>query len=192
MPRGSSALAAAVRGLGDERPDLLDELAHVLELPVHRGEPDVRHVVHREQLRHHPLPDPDRGDLLLRGRLELHLEGVDEMFDGGVADGALLARLEDAGEDLLPVERLAAAVPLDHQGELLLDPLVGGETALAGEAFPPSPDHVAVLTRPGVDHLVVVVAAPGAPHGAESPTRTSSIPTSESISCVRASLYPSM
>ena len=82
-------------------------------------------------------------------------------------------------------------VPLHDEGELLLDPLVGGEPPRAGEAFPPAPDDVAVLARPGIDHLVVHVAAPGAFHAEGSVSFRSSIPTSSSISRVKVSLYPS-
>src|SRR4030042_4845843 len=190
-PEGASWLRRSAGGLADEGLDLLDELAHVLELPVHRGEPDVRHVVHLEQLRHHPLADPDRGDLFFGAGLEFLFEGFHEVFDGVCAYGALFARLADAGEDLLAVVRLAPSVPLHDEGELLLDPLIGREPPPAGEAFPPSPYDVAVLARPGIDHLVVHVAAPGALHEEGSASFRSCIPTSSTISRVRVSLYPS-
>src|SRR4030042_5272483 len=123
-PEGASWLRRSAGGLADEGLDLLDELAHVLELPVHRGEPDVRHVVHLEQLRHNPLADPDRGDLFFGAGLEFLLEGFHEVFDGVRAYGALFARLADAGEDLLAVVRLPPPPPPSPAGGGPLAPLL--------------------------------------------------------------------
>src|SRR5690606_26044276 len=88
----------------------------------------------------------------------------------GHADGPLLARLQQAGHQLLPLEALAGAVFLDdHVGDLV-DPLVAREAAMAFlvEALPPTPDHVALTALAGVHDLVAEMSAVRALHAPAS------------------------
>src|SRR5205807_1058775 len=105
--------------------------------------------------------------------LQAALDPVDDRLDLLGGDGSLLAGELDAGDHLLPIEVLAAAVLLHHHGQDLLDPLVGGEAALAAEAFAPPPDHRALVGEarrrplvsngfsgsPGIMFLLVVIPA---------------------------------
>ena len=66
----------------------------------------------------------------------------------------LLAGLEQAGDQLLALEPLAAAVLLDHHVGDLVDPLVAGEAAAALEALAAPADDVAFLALARVHDLV--------------------------------------
>ena len=91
----------------------------------------------------------------------LHLVG--QRLDGAGRDGALLAGLAHAGDDLGAVELLAAAVLLEDGDGAQLDLLDGGEAAAAGQALAAAAD--AGLVGPGVRDLGVCVAAEGTVHG---------------------------
>src|SRR5256885_9444089 len=159
-----SSLLLLALALVDQLLELAHELAHVLERPVHRGEPHVGDLVEAGELPHHRLADEGGGDLLLAHLLEAALDAVDDGLDLLGGDWPFAAGQLQAGDDLLPVEGLAAAVLLHHHGKDLFHPLVGGEATLAGEAFAPPPDHGPLVGEPRVDHLVVLRWAEGALH----------------------------
>src|SRR5262249_17423566 len=80
------------------------------------------------------------------------------------ADRPLLARFQEAGQQLLTVEPLARAVLLHHHVRDLVDPFVAGEALAAAEALAPAANHLALLRLPRVDDLVPEVAAVRAFH----------------------------
>src|SRR5262249_19845427 len=94
------------------------------------------------------------------------LDVVDELFLDLFGDGPLAAGGLDAAHDVVAVEGGAGAVALDD-GETggLLDSLVGGEAAAAGDALTPAADDLARVAGAAVDPLVVVGVAERADHG---------------------------
>src|SRR6185503_9103179 len=98
-----------------------------------------------------------------------HLDPVGDGFERRHADRTLLARLEQAGDQLLPLEALPAAVLLHHHVRDLVDPFVAREAAAALEAFTAAADHVALAALARVDDLVAEVAAERALHTGASP-----------------------
>src|SRR4030095_12459061 len=97
---------------------------------------------------------------LLTGVLDLVGHGL----DGGDADGPLLARFQQTGDQLLPLESLPRPVFLDHHVRDLVDPLVAGETAPAAEALPPPADDLALFALSRVDDLIAEMGAERALH----------------------------
>ena len=65
---------------------------------------------------------------------------------------------------LLAVEFLAAAVLLDHHVGDFVDPLIGGEAALAAQALPAPADGVAFLALPRIHHFIFYMIAKRALH----------------------------
>src|SRR5437868_9677222 len=160
-PRSASTRASSMScpsllllalALVDQLLELAHELAHVLERSVHRGEPHVGDLVEAGELPHHRLADEGGRDLLLAHLLKAALDAVHDGLYLLGGDGPLAAGQFQAGDDFLPVEGLAAAVLLHHHGKDLLDPFVGGEAALAAEAFAPAADHGPLVGKPRVDH----------------------------------------
>src|SRR5262245_8501863 len=138
------------------RLELAHELRDVLELPVHRREPHVGDVVEALQLAHDEVADRLRPHLAVVPPEEVALDLGDDVVDHLDGHGPLLAGHAQAGPDLLAVERLAAAVLLDHVEDAFLELLLRGEPALAGEALPATPDDAAVTGGARIDHAVVV------------------------------------
>src|SRR6185369_2923862 len=89
---------------------------------------------------------------------------VGHRFDGRNADRTLLARLEEAGNQLLPFEAFARAVLLDHHVGDLVDAFVTGETAAAVETLTPAADGFALLALARVHDFVAKMAAERALH----------------------------
>src|SRR6185295_5075260 len=75
------------------------------------------------------------------------------------------ARLDEARQDLAPVERLPPVVLLDDAQRALLDALVGRVAPPARHALPAAADREPVAARPRVDHAVVVHLAERALQG---------------------------
>ena len=74
-------------------------------------------------------------------------------------DGALLARLDEARTQLLPVEGLAAPVVLDHHVGDLFDRLVGSEAAAARDAFAAAADDLSLASLSRIDDAIVTPSA---------------------------------
>ena len=70
-----------------------------------------------------------------------------------------------AEQDFLAIVGLAPAVLLDDQREYLLDPLIGGEPALAAGALAAAADLPPVLGGPRVDDPVLDAGAEGTAQG---------------------------
>src|SRR5690606_25358133 len=157
--RCSTALAFGHRGV--ELLDLLDEAVDRVEVAVDAQEADVRHAVEVVQELQHPPPDLFAGDLR---SLDLVFERVRERAQLLLADGALVARDPQLGEELVGVEGLETpgALP-DHQG-FELGAFVGGEAPQARGALTPSADRGAFVGGAGVDDAGVVRGAVRTPH----------------------------
>ena len=119
------------------------ELARVLEVAVDGGVADVGDPIEGAKRAHDELADP----------VTLHLDtgmprqGVFDGFDHGVhrhrGHGALGTRDLDRPEQLVAVELLGGAVPLEDLDRSLLDVLVRREARLADEALPTTPNGTA-------------------------------------------------
>ena len=147
-----------------ERLNFADELPHVVELAVDR---DIAHVgdgIDLVKLVHHLGSDDMRGnlgDMILVEIGEDFLHGPVEPVHG---HGAFLAGLDQAPEQLLPVDGFPASVLLDHSQLRPLDLLVGGVPVGAVETFATSPDRGPVFRHPGIYDLVFVRTALNTPH----------------------------
>src|SRR5262245_26239081 len=98
-----STPAIATLALLQQGLQLLQELVDVLELPVHRSEPHVGHLIQLAQLAHDELTDELRRDLLVEHLVELRLDAVHDLLDAIHGDGPLLASLEHPREDLAAI-----------------------------------------------------------------------------------------
>ena len=87
------------------------ELADVAEMPVDRCEPHVGNLVELLQLLHDERADLVRGDFLLGALLQRALHAIGNRLERRDADRALFARLQESGDELLPLEPLAACRP---------------------------------------------------------------------------------
>src|SRR5688500_13434366 len=148
--------------------ELAHELAHIAERAIHRREADVGDLVQPLQLLHDDGADFLGAHLFLGAILERRFDLVGDALDGRDADGTFFARLEQTGDELLPLEALARAVLLDHHVRDLVDPLVTGEAAAAVEAFAPAADDLPFLALPRVDDLVAEMTAERTLHGCAS------------------------
>src|SRR5205807_10664844 len=107
---------------------------------------------------------------LLRGPvLGRRLHAIGDRLEGGDAHGALLARLQQARNELLPLEALPAAVLLHHHVGDLVDPLVAGEALAAIETLAPAANHFAFLRLARIDDFVAEMAAIRTLHGRAAP-----------------------
>src|SRR3989338_6066246 len=79
------------------------------------------------------------------------------------ADRALLARLGNPVQQLVPVELLPSSALFYHEQVVFLDFLVGGEPAPALVALP-SPAYAEVVRVARIDHVAFRVRAVGASH----------------------------
>src|SRR5215203_112386 len=155
-------------------PDHVHEGVDVLEPAVHRGEAHVGDLVQLLEPLHDEGADLLGRDLPVLALVEHRFGLIDDRLQLLQGDRPLLARLEQAAEELLAAELLARAVVLDdHVGDIL-DLLVGGEAPAAAQALAAAADGRAVAALPRVDHPVAVFGAKGAPHRALSASPWSS------------------
>src|SRR5579872_6396735 len=147
----------------EDRLELVNEVVDVLELPIDRGKADECDLVDRAQAVEHLFTDVTRGDLAVEVLIDVRLDVANNGLNLTFAHGPLVARLFAAGTNLLAVERNPGSVFVDDLEGRLLDLFVGGEPALANQAFPAAADHE-VLARAGIDHLRFPVAAERAHH----------------------------
>jgi hypothetical protein len=117
------------------------------------------------ELFHDPFPDLRALYFPLTPILAMELDTVDDLLDHGDADRSLLAGLLQAVEDLDTVEGFSSPVLLDHEGEVILWTLTGGESFLAAEAFSSSANHVFLFAETGIDNLCFGMIAERAFHG---------------------------
>lgn len=139
------------------------EVGGGLEALVDGGESEVRDRVERPEPLEDAEPEAVASDLGAAGP-GFFFDLGDEGFDGLGPDRAAGHGPVDSAEELRAFEGLPLARALnDHEGELD-DPLLGGESAPAGEALSAAADRDAVLAGSGVDDLVVVREAERAAH----------------------------
>src|SRR5581483_415467 len=105
------------------------------------------------------------GDFLLGALLQRRLDAVGDAFERSDADGPLLAGLQQARDQLLPLEALARPVLLHDHVRDLVDPLVAGEALAAFEALAAAADDLAFLRLARVDNLVAEMRAVRTLHG---------------------------
>src|SRR3954471_14961944 len=114
---------------------------------------------------HHDLAYRFRGDLGLAAAFQFAHDRRDHFLHPLRLDRALAQRDLQRADQLVAIERHAAAVALDY-GELAqLHPLKGGEAEIAGHAYPAPPDHRGILGRTRVLYLGIETVAAWAPHG---------------------------
>src|SRR5262249_12076973 len=109
--------------------------------------------------------DRFRGDLALALALELAHDPRDLLFDALGLDRPLAQGDLHRAQQLVAVERHAAAVALDYDQLAQLHALEGGKAEIAGQAHAAAADDGGILGRPGVLHLGVEAAAIGTAHG---------------------------
>ena len=123
-------------------------------MPVHRGEPNIGHLVQPLQLCHHELTDVRRRDFLVWAFLQTVLHALDDALQLGHRDRTLFAGLEKPIQDLLPIEPLSSSVLFHHHIRDLIDAFIAGKAPLATEALATPADHRAFLAFPRVDDFV--------------------------------------
>src|SRR5499427_13469 len=138
---------------------LTHEFAHVAELTVHGREPHVRDLVQLLQLLHDETADFGRRDFFLGALLQRGLHAVGDGLERRHAHGPLLARFQQARDQLLPLEPFARAIFLDHHVRDLVDPFVAGESFAALEALTPPSNRFTCLGFARVDDFVSQMAA---------------------------------
>jgi hypothetical protein len=104
-----ATLLARERRLALQAVELLGELVHVLERPVHGREADVGDAVDLLEAAQGQLADRRAPDLVLEAVAELGLDVTHGDLEGGHGDLTLVTRPLEAGQQLQPVERLALA-----------------------------------------------------------------------------------
>src|SRR3984957_20393483 len=171
---GLSALL--LRAVPEQALQLVHEFLHVLEVQVDRGEPDVSDFIELLQMIHEQAANFGSGAFAVRGFADECLRFVDNCFK--LADGhrAFFAGLQQSLEDFLALEFLAASVFLDHHVRNFVNTLVGGEPAIALQAFAAATNQVAGARLARVDHFVVQVRAERALHFEVSCVSASSSP----------------
>src|SRR4029078_2525142 len=127
----------------------------VPEVAVDRRKTHVGHLVEPLQLLHYERADLGSRDFFRVSRVEHHFDAIGTVLDRGDAHRPLLARFQQAGNQLLPLEALPAAVLLHDHVRDVSDSLVARETLLAirAQALPPAADLAAILFLARVDDL---------------------------------------
>src|SRR5690606_21636813 len=160
----SLAVLASVAGRGtaggrfvfQHRPQFVDKIAGVGELPVHAGEPHVRNLVQLPQFAHHQFAQLPAIDLGIKPLLDLALHAVDQVVDLFVADGPFPAGFFQARLDPFSLVRHPRAVFFHHLDHGFFNPFIGGVTPVASQAFATAADHAAILAGAGIHDAVVV------------------------------------
>jgi hypothetical protein len=133
-------------------------------MPVDRCEPHVGDLVELLQLFHDERADFVRADFFLGAFLQRALDAIGDRLERGDADRPLFARLEQPGDELLPLEALARAVLLHDHVRNLVDPLVTREALAAAETFPATTDDFALAALARVDNFIAEVRTVGTLH----------------------------
>src|SRR5215470_17671921 len=135
------------------------EILRFAEITIDRGEAHIGHVVERAQRLHHHLAHGLGGNFTLALALELAHDLGHRLVDPLGLDRTLAQRDLHRAQQLVAVERHAAAVALDHHELAQLHALERREAEIAGQAHTATTDDGGVLGRPGVLHLRIEAAA---------------------------------
>jgi len=104
---------------------------------------------------HERFADDGAGDFLLAPLLQIAFDTISDRIDGIDTDRPFLTGALEPVDDLDPVVALASTVFLDHHRHHFLDPLVGCKAPIAAGAFPPAPNHIAVLAQARIDDAII-------------------------------------
>jgi len=122
-----------------EQLDLTFEIRRVLEGLVHTGEPERGNGIEGAKTTEHRFADLTRIDLAPVGRQTV-LDRHEQRSDLGRTHGPPLARCDDPGFDLVPIEGLTAPVTLDDDRKGGFEAFEGGEACAARVALTSTPD----------------------------------------------------
>src|SRR6476661_9850708 len=147
------------------------EILGLAKIAIHRGEADIGDIVERPQRLHHHLADGFRRDLALALAFQFAHHLGDDLVDALGLDRTLAQRDLHRAQQLVAIERYAAAIALDHDELAQLHALERGEAEIAAEAHAPPADHGRVFGRPRVLHLRVEASAIRTAHGILLPQR---------------------
>src|SRR5262249_49369381 len=131
------------------------------EIAVDRREADISDVVQRPQRVHHHLAHGLGRDIALALAFELAHDLGHRLVDALGLDRPLAQRDLHRAQQLVAVERDAAAVALDDSELAQLHALEGGEPEVAAQAHAAPADDGGILGRPRILHLGVETAAIG-------------------------------
>lgn len=149
--------------LGLQTGELTLELLHVAEVPIDRGEADVGDAIEVPQTAERELSDP-RGLELATGRFDLRGDAVDDGLDARGLNRSLVRRPQQPSQQLLAVERIAAAVALSHVQLTTLVSLERREATTAILAGAATPDGGAVRRLATLQDTGLIGCAVGAEH----------------------------
>ncbi|KKK84607.1 hypothetical protein LCGC14_2781680, partial [marine sediment metagenome] len=93
-------------------------------------------------------------------------DGLDDLADLLLADGALVAALFQPGDYLLSLVRLTGIVFLyDRQPDGSLDPLVSRESPPTRQTIPPAAHHSAAIAAARINYFILVLSTKRTLHG---------------------------
>src|SRR5690606_41088200 len=129
------------------------------------GKLDIGHLLQFLEVGRDRLAGHHRLDLTLTGGAQAVLDPPQSGLYLLDADRTLFQSAQQTGTQLVLIEGLAATVLLDDARQYQFGGLEGGETFLAGQAFPAATHLSAVGYQSGVDHFGVIGAAKRTVHG---------------------------
>src|SRR6516162_3848982 len=141
------------------------EVLGLAEIAVDRGEAHIGNVVERAQRLHHHLAHRLRGDFALALALELAHDLGHGLIDALRLDRTLAQRDLDRAQQLVSIERHAAAVALDDHKLAQLHALECGKAEIAAQTHATAADDGGILGRPRVFDLRIEAAAIRTTHG---------------------------
>ena len=143
----------------------MDKAADVLEPAVNRGKTNIGNLINGLDPLHNHLTDLIGADLsvqrVLNGLLDFCCDPVQLCH----FDLALVKSPDHRLQDLIPVKRLAGAIPLDYDDGQTFHCLIGCKSALADKALSPATDTQSIFRMAGINDLAFLVAAKWASHG---------------------------
>src|SRR5262245_44692259 len=141
------------------------EILGLAEIAIDRGEAHIGDVVERTQRLHYHLAHGLGGDFALALALELAHDLGHGLVDTLGLDRTLAQRDLHRAQQLVAIERHAAAVALDDHQLTQLHALECGKAEIAGQAHAAAADDGGILGRPRVLDLGIEAAAIRTAHG---------------------------
>src|SRR5229473_1223809 len=118
---------------------------------------------------HNHLADFRRCQLTLGGFVYHAFDFVHDRFELWCRYRPLFASLQQSLQNFLAFKAFAPSILLDHHVRNFVNPLVSGESALAFQAFAPTPNAVAGASFTRIDYLVIQIPAERTFHSGFSP-----------------------